>query len=61
MLKYVSLNEPGLPEFVALLLALAGLLLIGRVSITASWGAVSLWFALVIIVQSQIEKATTAK
>lgn len=61
MLKYVSLNDPGLPEFVALLLALAGLLLIGRVSIVASWGAVSLWFGLVIIIQSQIEKATTAK
>lgn len=61
MLRYLMLEDPGLPEVVALALALVGLLLIGQVSITASWGAVCLWFALVIVVRSQIESATTAR
>lgn len=60
MLKYLTLEEPGVPEFVALVLAIVGLLLIGQVSLMASWGALALWFALVIIIQSQIETATTA-
>lgn len=60
MLKYLTLEDPGAPEFVALILAIVGLLLIGQVSLMASWGAVALWFALVIIVRSQIETATTA-
>ncbi len=58
MLKYITLKDPGVPEFVALVLAVVGLLLIGQVSLMASWGAVALWFALVIIVRSQIENAT---
>ena len=61
MLRYLMLKDPGVPEFVALVLAIVGLLLIGQVSITASWGAVCLWFALVITLRSQIERATRAK
>lgn len=61
MLKYVTLEDPGAPEFVALALAVVGILLIGRESIIVSWGVVVLWFALLIIIRSQIETATTAR
>jgi len=60
MLRYFTLKDPGVPEFLGLGLGLVGLLLIGQVSVTASWGAVCLWFALIIILRSQIESATTA-
>ena len=61
MLRYVMLQDPGVPELVGLVLAIVGLLLIGQVSILASWGAVCLWFALVIVLRSQIERATRVK
>lgn len=61
MLRYVMLQDPGVPEFLGILLAMVGLVLIGQVSITASWGALCLWLALVIVARSQIERATRVK
>lgn len=61
MLKYLTLQDPGIPEFTAILLALVGIVLIGYTSPIAAWGAVALWFAFVITIRSQIESATKAR